>query len=269
MPTAPFILEFSGLFAPGDVRIDDRPQAAPADPRIEPLKAAWPEHVERVTRAGGVLFNGPMVRYLGHDLRQGKLIIRAEPTDYATFFCTNHLNAHLGDVIGWEHFANPIGISANVLTRDGWILYGRRSPRVAIHPDAVHAFGGTLEPTDRDAGGGLDLFASMARELREELGLSPDEGVNLLCLGMLRDPNLRQPEFVFDAAVDVARADLEARLAADDPEHEAIVAVRDQPDSLQHFLQHTSAAVPILVGAACLHARRVFGESAYRTFPGE
>lgn len=258
MPPAPFLLDFSGEFAPGDVRVEFSPVAGPLDSRIEPLKLAWPQHVERVTRAGGVLFNGPMVRYLDHELDGGKLIIRAEPTDYATFYCTNWLNAHLGDSIGWERFANPIGISANVLTSDGWILYGRRGQKVALHPGTVHAFGGTLEPTDRNPHGELDVFESMARELREELRLSPDEHTDLLCLGMIRDPHVRQPELVFDARLALGREELIRRLAASDPEHDEIVAVRDEPAAAD-FLRTTPSAMPILIGALSLHARRMFG----------
>jgi len=255
MSAEPFILEFAGRFAPGDVQIDYTAEPLPRDPQIELLMAAWPEHVERVTRAGGVLFNGPMIRYLGHELHASRVTIRAGATDFATFYCTNYLNGHLGEAIGWQHFANPLGISANVLTADGWILYGRRSQKVACHPGTVHAFGGSLEPTDRNARGELDIFESMARELREELTLSENEPVELNCLGLVRDPVIRQPELVFDARLPLTRRELEERLGPDDPEHEGIVAVRDEPGELSRFVQNTPSAVPILIGALTLHVR--------------
>lgn len=257
------MLDFCGEFPPGSVRIEWNDTARPPHPAIEELKLAWPRHVEEATRRGGILFNGKLVRYLGHELRNNAVVIQAEPTDYATFYCTNYLNHSRGDEIGWERFANAIGISANVITADGWLVYGRRGARVACHPGMVHAFGGTIEPSDRDDAGGLDAFASMDRELREELKLSPTEVIDLICLGQIRDPVIRQPELVFDAALRLTRRQLEERLGPNDVEHDEIVALRDSQGEFSGFLADTPSAVPILVGALCLHARRTFGLAGY------
>jgi hypothetical protein len=261
MPDQPFIIDACGEFPPGAVRVEWNAPAGPSNPAVEELKSAWWAHVAEVTGRGGVLFNGPMVRYLSHTLDDGQLVIRAEPTDFTTFYCTNYLNHGLGERIGWQHFANPIGISANVITSDGCLVYGRRSQRVACHPGAVHAVGGALEPTDRNAAGELDVFASMERELREELNLAQHESVNLLCLGLIRDPQIRQPELVFDATLALTRDDLARRIGPDDEEHDGLVAVRDEPAALKSFLRTTPSAVPILIAALCLHARRAFGSA--------
>ncbi|MCL2330684.1 MAG: hypothetical protein FWC56_05230, partial [Phycisphaerae bacterium] len=135
----PFLLDFFGVFREDQVRVIWHPEELPTHSRVEQLKADWPRHVQEVEQRGGILFNGQMVRCLGwrvdrdgHDRQQ--LMMDAGPADYATYYCTNYLHHSLGDSIGWEHFANPIGISANVITSDGWILYGRRNQRVATHP---------------------------------------------------------------------------------------------------------------------------------------
>jgi 8-oxo-dGTP pyrophosphatase MutT (NUDIX family) len=257
MPTLPVILDVEGRFPPGSIRVRWHESAPPSHPRVEELKLAWPAHVAETARQGGILFNGPMIRCFGHHLEAGVLILDAGPTDYATFFCTNYLNHHLGDEIGWEWYANPIGISANVLTADGWVLYGLRNRRVACHPGCVHTFGGTVDPQDRDADGNLDVFRAMARELREELRLGPDRADALVGLGLIRDPQIRQPELIFDARVPVTRRELESALLADDDEHDAIVGCRDEPGAIERFLADDLPFVPVAAGALRLHARRL------------
>lgn len=263
MPPQPFILEFFGEFPPDKIRVVWHELAGAADLEIERLKAAWPEHIAKAGQQGRTLFNGPMVRWLGHRVDGGQLVIEAGPTDYATFFCTNYLNHALGERIGWERFANPIGISANVITSDGWVLYGRRNQKVACHAGWVHPFGGTVDPDDRDSNGGLDVFAGMARELREELSLADDELVELVCLGMIHDPEIRQPELVFDAQVRCSRAELEARIQPDDAEHVDVAACADDAGAYLDFIRRQQQVAPVAVGSLCLHARRVHGEAMY------
>lgn len=262
-PYQPFILDFLGRFSPASVHVVWRDSAEHADPEIERLKTAWPVYVQQASQQGKVLFNGPMVRYLGHRLTDDRLMIETEPTDYATFFCTNWLNHAEGDRIGWHKFANPLGISANVITSDGWILYGRRNHKVACHAGMVHTFGGTVSPDDRNADGEIDVFASMTRELREELGLVDDELSELVCLGMIRDPEFRQPELIFDAQVRCGRAALEARIQPDDSEHAAVVACADRPDAYEDFIGRSKPIVPVAVGSLCLHAWRSHGQACY------
>ncbi len=263
MSNRPFILDFFSEFTPIKVRVVWHESDGAADGEVEQLKAAWPRHVEDATREGRVLFNGSMVRWLGHRIEGSELIIEAGPTDYATFYCTNYLNHALGDRIGWERFANPIGISANVITSDGWLLYGRRNQKVACHAGYVHSFGGTVSPDDRNCNGKLDVFSAMGRELREELALAGDELAELVCLGMIRDPEIRQPELVFDAVVRCNRKELEARIQPDDAEHDAIVACADDSAAYLDFVRQAKPIVPIAVGSLCLHVRRVRGEGPY------
>lgn len=260
---APFMLDLYGLFSREHVRVEWRHNAASVHPEIERLKAAWPRHVEETTARGGVLFNGQMVRCLGHRLTDGRLVIEAGPTDYATFFCTNYLNSTLGDQIGWEHFANPIGISANVLTPDGWALYGRRNQKVACHAGWVHTFGGTVDEDDRDDAGNVDVFASMIREVREELSVSDNEVAEIVCLGMIRDPAIRNPELIFDVRLRCDLGELRARILPDDPEHASIAACPDRADACLDFIRQAQPIAPVAVGSLCLHARRRFGDDVY------
>lgn len=252
-----FVLEVAGAFRPAQVRVVWRDEPAVSDPDIERLKEVWPAHVDKVTRQGGTLYNGPVVRYLGHCLTDGCFVIEAGPSDYATFYCTNYLNWHLGESLGWHRFGNPLGISANVITSDGWLLFGRRGDHVATHPGTIHTIGGSVEPIDRDGEGRIDVFAAMARELVEELRLEPGDLADMVCVGMIRDGQMHQPELVFDARLTRPRADIESRLPPGDAEHVALVACPDRVDAYPMFIRSSPEAVAVAVGSLHLHACRL------------
>lgn len=265
-PRPVFSVDVVGHFTPAQLHIVWHDEPWLLHPEIDAMVAeAWDRSCAGARRERRRLFNGRLVKLLRHRLTRGLLILDAGPTDYAHFMGTNYLNHHRGDELGWEHFANPIGTSATVITSDGWLLYGRRSDRVACHPGYIHTFGGSLEADERGLDGTFDAFASIGRELGEELAVSAGDVVELVCLGLIRDAWIRQPELLFDARLDLTRSELEKRMAGDhEQEHEAVVAVRADRDEVLPFLTGATRIAPIAVGALCLHGRRRFGEAWYR-----
>ena len=120
--------------------------------------------------------------------------------------------------------ANPIGLSVALVTRDGWLMLGRRNASVAYYPDRIHPFAGSLEPAEA-----ANVFAGVMRELEEELGLAPSDVTDLNCIGLIEDAHIRQPELIFAARSRHSRAEVEATL--DTGEHHACVAVEVTPRS--------------------------------------
>ncbi len=165
----------------------------------------------------------------------------------------------------WRDFANPIGTSATVIASDGWLLFGRRSDRVICHAGYVHTFGGGLEPADGLGQPEIDPFSCIQRELNEELGITPAEITQMSCLGLLRDPSVHQPELIFDAWVELPRAEIEARMAPDGPEqeHAELLACREEPRAMTEFARHTRLLAPIALGALLLHGLQLFGRDWY------
>ena len=211
-----FTVDAFGVFGPGRVRVvwrdEPRPTNAPLDALVD---RTWAEALHEAERSGAVLFNGQLARYLRHRVQEEALYIEVGPTDYAQFMSTNYLNHARGDEFGWDLFSNPIGTTATLVTRDGWLLYGRRSKRVACHAGYVHTFGGGLEAGERNAAREFDVFGSVRRELAEELGLRAAEISSMVCLGLIRDATIRQPELIFDAHLTLTRAEVETRLVHD------------------------------------------------------
>jgi 8-oxo-dGTP pyrophosphatase MutT (NUDIX family) len=262
MTQMPFLIDAYGLFDGNQLRIEWREEPRAARAELDRLiERTWIEQLAASRRMGRHLFNGQLARYLRHQIRDGRLLIEVGPTDYAAFMGTNYLHPDRGDEFGWELYSNPIGTSATVITADGWLLYGRRNHKVACHPGYVHTLGGSLEAQDRREDGTLDAFSSMARELREEAGIRVEETSQLVCLGMIRDPFVRQPELIFDANVALTRDELSRRIHSGDEEHTSLVACLDQPRAMLAFIRETEKIAPIAVGALCLHGRRCFGEA--------
>ena len=267
MKNLPFEIDVYGHYPPGMVRMNWLDQPAPAMPEIDRLVAqVWQEQVDIAKREGRRLFNGQLARYLRHRSCEKSLVIDVGPTDYATFMATNLFNPHRAAELGWENFSNPMGTSATIITSDGHLIYGRRGTNVAFHQGYVHTIGGGVEANEVDTDGRIDVFASIRREINEEIAIAPEAIRELTCLGLIYDRHIRQPALIFDAIVAHSREELIHRIDAGDPEeeHEEFVSCADQPDAILRFIKQTNKIAPIAIGAALLHGRRRFGEEWFR-----
>jgi 8-oxo-dGTP pyrophosphatase MutT (NUDIX family) len=196
----------TGPWWAGDIRVTWRLDPwQPAADIESTIAAAW--HA-LAARPGVHLFDGPMARLQAWQCISGVLHLGLQPTGYRAFIGTNGRMPGPGDD---DAHANPLGTSSVVETADGWLLLGRRSPAVALHPGRVHPFGGSHEPGDGD-----DVLGAVARELREELSLPAVP----IALALVREPELRQPELLC-----VARSALDAATIAaglDAHEHDGL-----------------------------------------------
>jgi len=261
-----FSVDVCGEFTEGQVVIHWRDEPRPSQAALDRLiMDTWASLSQESQAEGRWLYNGGLLRYLRHRLENGKLLIEAGPTDYAAFMATNYLNPHRAEEFGWASYSHPIGISATVITADGWLLYGRRNEKVACMAGYAHTFGGTLEPGEMLPDGTYDAFAGLRRELDEELGLQENEIERLICLGMIRDGRIRQPELIFDAYVRLPKSDMVGRIRPDRPheEHTEVLACRDEPQAILPFIRATPRIAPILVGALIHHGRYRFGSAWY------
>jgi len=262
----PFAIDAVGQFSPDQLRIRWQNQPRPTSPELDAMIAdAWARMSADCRRRSAMLFNGQLVRYLSHQHTGDRLEIEAGPTNYRDFVGTNLLNGQRVDEIGWDHFANPIGTTATVISSDNFLLYGRRNDRVAFHANHLHTIGGGLEDRERAADHTIDAFASIQRELHEELSIKPDEIAELTCVGLIHDRQIHQPELIFDATVTLTRAELLDRLDLDDAhqEHTAIESCPDQSDAVIPFIQSAGLIAPVAIGALFLHGHRRWGADWY------
>jgi len=270
MPDELFDVLAFGCFPSERTQILETSRPRPTSDIIESaIETAWSRQVDEARCNGRLLFNGDLLRYVGHrvDARDDgpKLLLEVGPTCYRDFVGTNLFNHHRLAEFGWDRFANPIGTTATLLTRDGRIVYGRRSDRVAYHAGHVHTFGGALGPGDRGVDGRIDAFGSVARELEEEVGLQPSDFEPLICVGIVRDCEIRQPEMLFETRAHLDSAELVRRWenATARDEHSDLVWLENDPAAIVPFVRSCGLIAPVAVAGLMLHARQVWGEDWY------
>jgi 8-oxo-dGTP pyrophosphatase MutT (NUDIX family) len=259
----PYVTDVYGRFTPDQLQIRWTDEVRPPQAALDDLVArVWREQMEACRLAGRLLFNGAMVRYLRHEVRDGVFHIGAGPTDFANFLATNLLNWQRGEELGWDLFSNALGCSTLPVTADGRLVLGRRSDRVIFHAGYVHVIGGGLEGKDRREDGTVDGFVAAQRELLEELLLEPSEIGEMVCLGMIEDRTIRQPELIFEAKLNLTWEEVVARMDPNDPhqEHTLLLPCADEPGAIAAFIRDQAPVTPVAMGLLKLHSQSRFDE---------
>jgi len=258
----------TGNWSRGSVHVHRVPSTRRMDPQVESIiESAWQEGQRLL---GSKLFDGPMARMESWIASPDRLDLSLSLTSYRIFYGTNLTSPRLDKPIPREAMANPVGVSTALLTRDDWLLFGRRNNSVAYYPQRVHPFAGALE--EKDLG---DVFGAVEREFGEELRLTPGEIESVQCLGIVEDSVIRHPELIFRARVHLTRAQLEAQVH--DDEHRGSVAIEATQGAVESALRRVGTAhhageggqcppyedaefTPVGIAALLLFGRDAFGD---------
>lgn len=255
-----------GPFRAGDVTVHVRDVARPTTPELErQIEAAWRSTLTQAKVDGRNVFNGEVLRWLGAQVRESggrrRLELTVAPSTYREFVGTNLDPARRPDVAGgdipWSQFGNAMGTSSVVVTTDGAVVVGRRSSSVVGYAGCLHSFGGMLEAVDREAGA-VDVFASLRRELREELGLADEEIEPPTLEGIILEPLIHQPEMIFHARVKRTFAELQSRWksAESGDEHDELLALEEEPVDAEEVFARLAPVSPIGRAALALYWSR-------------
>ena len=261
-PPPPFVLEACGRYRPDQLRQSWSDAPRSTSPAIEAAIArTWELETALARQNDGILFNGDLARLIQALATPQALHLTLGPTCYRDFLGTNLHQAASVLATAPHCLADALGISATVITGDGFLVLGRRGPRVAFHAGYLHSFGGLLESADRREDGGFDIFGAARRELSEELAIPAEEITEMVIVGLVRDREIHQPELVFDVTVTLARAALAGRFASAhlEPEHVAVECVHDDPEAILPFLQRTPRVTPVAQAALLLHGLQSWG----------
>jgi len=239
-----------GHWREGRVRTRSVPSSRQSDSRLDSsIDTAW----QAAQRASGVrLFDGPVCRLERSTVIGETLELDLSQTSYRIFVGTN-LSGRASEIPA-ESRANPMGVSVGVISEDNFLLLGVRSDAVAYYSRKLHPFAGTIDPQDRD-----NVFDTARRELREELNLEPASLESIVCVGLVEDAMLLQPELIF-----VARAGLPAERIArqvDPVEHSRIWSIPADAASIDHALNASRGEFTPVALATLLFVGRMLGGS--------
>jgi 8-oxo-dGTP pyrophosphatase MutT (NUDIX family) len=220
-------------------------------PEVESaIETAW---AQALARPNIHLFDGPMCRLESWHATEDHLALKISRSSYRIFVGTNMAHPEFAGTFGREVMANPVGVSPAILTSDGQLLLGRRSSTVAYYPSRVHPFAGCMEPKDPDP------FASIVRELNEELSIERTDLREIRCIGIAEDESLCQPELIFSVNSALSRSEIEARL--DPVEHSAIWAIPAIDAQVRSILPQDPQLTPIAIATLLLWGRINFDQS--------
>ena len=209
--------QLRSLWRPSGLRHTPDQQAA--------IAAAWQQ---ATSRPGVNLFDGGLCRLEDFTADAQGAIVGLSPTGYQAFIGSNCTHPEWAEIHGHGALADALGTSVALLSSDGWAVFGRRGPHLALYPNLPHPVGGTLEIGDGVTP--VDITEELLREVREEVGLDDRDFLDVRILALSEDRRFRQPEMVWLVQTGRSRAELEQRIARD--EHTAAWSIRADPDVL-------------------------------------
>lgn len=270
----PFFLDVVGAYQPAQVVVHwtDRKRAR-AQQVEELIERTWqsPQHQE--ARADGSLYDGRLCRLLAYREADGRLELTVGEVSFREFLGTNLTNAHLRYLHGCDVLGDALGVSAAVVTSDGFLLFGRRSRKVTHYQERIHPVGGVVEPPAGQDGRPPDLFASVVAEIGQELNVPPSvvSDRDRVLLGLVRDKRIVQPELVFDVKLNMDALCVReaARTAPDAQEHDEIIPVRDHPSAVVSYIDaHSAELTPVALATLLLHGLRHWGSGWFAATRG-
>lgn len=213
-----------GSWPESAVRVEIVASTRRIEPAIEErIEQAW----QRALAKPGVhLFDGSVARFEGLAFDSSRVSVRLSRSSYRIVVGTNFDNAQLADEFGPDVMANPFGVSAGLISADGFLVLGVRSNRVAYYPGRVHPFAGSLEIRDQ-----INLFDDARRELREEISLSSDSIESIRLAAIVEDLHMRHPESIFLVRTTMTADELKSQL--DVEEHGELCVTRIRRSELE------------------------------------
>lgn len=121
--------------------------------------------------------------------------------------------------------------SAIIASNDGAILYGVMGSSTA-NAGRIYPVAGTLDHSDVAGDGSIDIFGSIARELREETGIGVEECRRGARIAVREGQIVSIAELLhFDASADALAGRIRAGIEADpNPELDDVVVIRKPSD---------------------------------------
>jgi 8-oxo-dGTP pyrophosphatase MutT (NUDIX family) len=203
---------WAGKCSPEDITIkitDEKPKTNPIINKS--VDQHWEEFVKGRKSVGLESWESNIYGLFDYQTQNNKLILTLGTVSFKYNQGTNATSWILGDIFGTEYLAKTILVQTIVYTKDGLVVLGRRRTGVKDEYEPYAIFGGTA---DKDGQEGLiinnshDFFATIKRELREELGLK-DEHISSISLTHLFEDYKYYQVFLFQTHTNLTTEELQ------------------------------------------------------------
>jgi len=265
-----FLLDVVGCYHRQNVQVQWCDLQRLTNPQVEQIiEDTWASQTRQAAQTGRLIFNGRLCRLVEYSADNERMTLKLGAVSFKEFLGTNGTHANLRYLHGPDVLADPLGVSAAVITRDDFILLGRRSRHVALYAGRIHPIGGIVEPPG-DAQG-ADPFQTLISEVTEETGIRGDQTGLLCCLGLVRDKHTVQPELIFDLEVTCDMPSIRAQSASarDAQEHTGWVPVRNHPAAVVTFIEHHfNDLTPVALATLLLHGLYRWGSGWFAAARG-
>lgn len=241
-----------GHYGPADLRVlvtqRKRHQSALLERRIED---AWSV---RQAEAEGRLFDSELARLVAHGVLPNQLALFIGRTTFREFVGTNleaPIDPSLHESLGEDYFANPLGVSAAVVSKDGALLLARRSNAVVEARGEWDLPGGHVPFVEAQ---GCRPFVTAADEIAQELGLVERDIEELACIGLVENGVTHKPELIFVCRVrDKAKKLLKRVQSHGDAEHDEFLCVpATKSDLLDLLRERGNELTPVAAGGIAI-----------------
>lgn len=247
--TSPFRLLCRGRWLPHQVRINFQNQFyVLPPPHAGRAEAFWRK---LAANAGNHFYNGELFRLKQFLASPELLELSLTRTCYRDQL---YNNAHLLEM-GEAAATRGLGVSAIVITADGFTPIIRRSAHLGEAPGMLDVIGGHAHPNLHLRAGKPDLFAAIADEVTAELGLNPEDVKVERCNGIVENLATLKPDIVFLTHITPTMTQLEQSVkhASEAEEFTELLAVR--VSAVAEFMSaHQSELTPPALGCLTILA---------------
>ncbi len=261
MQAEQFEVLVQGLFAEDAVRAEYQAgRRIRWEPSAEKLiETIWEEYAKSADHAGIKVYNGNVFRLDSFAVTEGCLLLTLSDIDFRSSIGTG--SSRFLSAFPHAPQANPLTVSAALITNDGKIVLEKRS-RIDTRRRKYHVIAGFMEHDLDSAADQLNPFRTLRREIQEELGSAPEGPVYATSLVRA----VYGSELCFFSRLRLSFDDLLQVQAGGgtDAEIDSLVGIDDAPAALASFLnRHPVDLVPS--GRACLlmYGREAYGKRWY------
>ncbi len=173
------------------------------EPKIEEkVEKIWEEKLAKSDN----LWSAPMVRLDSYDLKGNRLILNTSVTDFK-----HHVGTRKEDNL--EDRANPVYVSANIVTEDGNLVFGLRDNSERGN-NQYNIAAGAVHP-DLDSPDGIpSLGVALYREVFEEFGLVPESFKHVRPMMLFGMESEQHGSFLYTIRLKIDSEDVKRKLDA-------------------------------------------------------